>query len=412
MLRRNIEVKLQRALTDTPVVLLNGPRQSGKTTLVREIAAEQGSTRYATFDDAATVSAARTDPVEFLEGLGDRVVLDEVQRVPELFPAVKVAVDRQRRAGRFLLTGSADVLSMPAISESLAGRMEPLTLWPFSQGEILGGRESFIDAMFAQRPRRPLDGDSDRKDLIAKALRGGYPPAYRRSEARRRDWFAAYVTTILQRDVRDIADIERLSSLPRLLSLIGARTASLLNVAELSRSSGIPNSTLQRYLALLEHTFMVKLVPAWSSNRSKRLVKTPKVMVPDSGLAAHLAGVTSARIAAEPDLAGPALENFVATEISKQSGWSSVRVELFHFRTHGGREVDLVLEADDGRIVGIEVNARSTVDARDFGGLNALRETAGERFHRGVVLYSGPEVLSFGPQLQALPMRSLWSYRS
>lgn len=407
MIRRNLEARIGKALTDTPAVLINGARQTGKTTLVRVIASRRHM-RYVTFDDAATLAGARLDPAGFVEGMGERAVIDEVHQAPDLFPAIKVAIDRERRPGRFLLTGSADVLNLPRISESLAGRMEPTTLWPFSQGEMAGSEEYFVAAMFSGFAPKPTEGIFSRSDLIARALRGGYPDAYRRSEERRRAWFDAYVTTILQRDIRDLADIEGLSSMPRLLGLLALRSSSLLNLSEISRSAGTPNTTLQRYLALLEHTFLVHRIPAWSSNRAKRPVRTPKVMMIDTGLMAHLAGITTARIKREPGLAGPLLENFVAAELSKQLGWSR-RAQLFHYRTHGGREVDLVLEADDGRVVGIEVKAAGSLDTRDTAGLLALREDAGKRFHRGIVLYSGREVVPFGPKLHAVPMSALWT---
>jgi len=389
-------------------VLVDGARQTGKTTLVRAVAAERGM-RYVTLDDAATLASALSDPGGFLEGLGERAIVDEVQKVPTLFPAIKVSVDRRRRSGRYLLTGSADVLRLPTISESLAGRMEPITLWPFSQGEIAGEQESFVDSMFARSGPKPVERPPGGSDLIQRALRGGFPQAYRRAEDRRRAWFAAYVTTILQRDVRDLAAIEDLSALPRLLSLIAVRAGSLLNVSELSRSSGVPGTTLQRYLALLEHTFLVRRIPAWASSRSKRLVKTPKVALIDTGLTSHLAGVTAARLRREPTLVGPLLETFVAAECWKQLAWCRVGVDLFHFRTHGGREVDLVLEGDDGRVVGLEVKASATLDRRDFAGLAALKEEAGSRFYRAPVLYGGTELLPFGRQLFALPIGALWS---
>jgi uncharacterized protein len=411
MKRRFIAPSLERSLRDMPVVLVDGARQTGKTTLVRAVAAERRM-RYVTLDDAATLASALADPGGFLEGLGERAIVDEVQKAPTLFPAIKVSVDRRRRSGRYLLTGSADVLSLPTISESLAGRMEPITLWPFSQGEIAGEQESFVDSLFARSGPKPLERPPGRSDLIQRALRGGFPEAYRRAEERRRAWFAAYVTTILQRDVRDLAAIEDLSALPRLLSLIAVRAGSLLNVSELSRSSGVPGTTLQRYLALLEHTFLVRRIPAWASNRSKRVVKTPKVALIDTGLTSHLAGVTAARLRREPTLVGPLLETFVASECWKQFGWCRRGVDLFHFRTHGGREVDLVLEADDGRVVGLEVKAPATLDRRDFAGLEALKEEAGSRFHRGAILYGGTEVLPFGRQLFALPIGALWSFGS
>lgn len=408
MIERNLERIVERSLGDMPVVLLSGARQTGKTTLVRAIAERRPGTRYVTLDDAATLAAAQADPAGFVEGLGERVVLDEVQKAPELFPAMKLHVDRRRAPGRFLLTGSADVLALPNLSESLAGRMEPRVLWPLSQGEIEGAEEFFVGAMFAKDPPRPITSGSNKAGIVARALRGGYPDVFRRSEGRRRDWFDAYVTTILQRDLRDLADIEHLSAVPRILSLLAARAGGLLNTADLSRTSGVPNTTLQRYLALLEHTFLLHLIPAWSSNRSKRLIKTPKVALVDTGLLAHLAGITAERLRREPDLAGPLLESLVAVEIWKQLGWSSVRAQLFHFRTHGGREVDLVLESDDGRVVGIEVKASSKVVSRDLAGLEALRDETGSRFHRGVVLYTGAEPLPFGKGMFAVPISALW----
>lgn len=409
MIERHLEGVIRRALRDMPVVLVNGARQTGKTTLARAIGDGRPAMRYVTLDDAATLAAAQVDPVGFVEGLGERVVFDEVQKAPELFPALKVAVDRRRSPGRFLLTGSADVLALPSLSESLAGRMEPRVLWPLSQGEIANVEELFIGAMFARNPPRPIVTGSDRADVVQRALRGGFPDVFSRSEARRRDWFDAYITTILQRDVRDLTEIEHLSAMPRILSLLAARAGALLNTADLSRTTGVPNTTMQRYLALLEHTFLLRLLPAWSSNRSTRLIKTPKVTLVDTGLLANLAGISSVRLRREPGLAGPLLENFVAVELWKQLGWSRVRAELFHFRTHGGREVDLVLEADDGRIVGIEVKAAATIDRRDFAGLEALREVAGARFHRGVVLYTGAEPLPFGQRMLAMPIASMWT---
>jgi hypothetical protein len=409
MFRRNLQPVIERALRDTPVVLVNGARQTGKTTLVRTIADAPSGMRYVTLDDAATLAAAQVDPVGFVDGLGERVVLDEVQKAPELFPALKVAVDRRRAAGRFLLTGSADVLALPSLSESLAGRMEPRVLWPFSQGEIAGVEEYFVAAMLARDPPRPVVTDADRDDVVRRALRGGFPDVFRRSEDRRRSWFDAYVTTILQRDVRDLADVEHLSAMPRILSLLAMRAGALLNMADLSRTTGVPNTTMQRYLALLEHTFLVRLLPAWWPNRSTRLIKTPKVTMVDTGLLAHLAGISAARLRREPDLAGPLLENLVAVELWKQLGWSNKRADLFHFRTHKGREVDLVIEADDGRIVGIEVKASATIDRRHFAGLETLRDVAGARFHRGVVLYTGAEPLPFGRGMFAMPIGSVWT---
>ncbi len=409
---RHLATALEASLSDTPVVLVVGPRQAGKTTLCR-LVAERRRARVLSFDDAVTLAAASGDPAGFIGALDGPVVLDEIQKAPTLLPAIKLAVDRRREPGRFLLTGSADVLALPRVSESLAGRMEVLTLWPLSQGELAGRRDGCIDALFATTMPTPDLGAAGepRADVVERALRGGFPEAVaRRDPERRRTWFRSYVTTILERDVRDLAQIEGLTDLPCLLNLLAARSASLLNIAELSRSIGLPHTTLTRYLALLERAFLVRRIPAWAGNRARRAVKTPRVWIPDTGLLGHMAGLTTARVAEEPTTVGPLLETFVASELTKQLGWSRTRAELFHFRTHAGREVDLVLEADDGRLAGIEVKAAATIGSADFKGLEALREVAGKRFHRGVVLYTGRETLPFGADLWALPMSALWQF--
>ncbi len=402
MYERHLASRLKAALEDTPVVLLNGARQVGKSTLARQI---QGR-RYLTLDDADTLSAASLDPQGFIESLHEPVVLDEIQKIPNLFPALKLSVDRNRRPGHFLLTGSADVLLLPRVSESLAGRMEILTLWPLSQGEIDGRTEGFVDRLFSVDPLPSAQGGEPAGDLMERILRGGYPePMGRPVGPRREDWFRAYVSALLQRDVRDLAQVERLSDLPRLLSLLAGRAASLLNISDLSRGLGIPLSTLRRHLSLLETTFLVQMLPAWSSNMGKRLVRAPKVLFNDSALLAHLLGAG----AGSPAATGALLENFVAMEVLKQTAWSLTRPQMLHFRTHAGREVDLVLEDRSGRIVGIEVKSSTTLGPGDFAGLKALEEACGERFVRGVVLYGGRESLPFGKSLQALPVSALWS---
>lgn len=408
---RGIEERLRAALADTPVVLLHGARQSGKTTLVREVAARSQAT-YLTLDDAGTLAVATRDPTGLISGTEGMLVIDEVQKAPGLLPAIKLSVDRDRRPGRFLLTGSAQVLLVPQVSESLAGRMEILTLWPFSQGEIGGSPEGFVDAVFGHRAPalepQPPDGPALRHRL----LRGGYPEAVERaSEERRRAWFGAYITAILQRDVRDLSNIAGLTDMPRLLSLLAARASGLLNKAELSRESGIPYATLDRYLTLLEITFLLRPLPAWSGNLGKRLTRAPKVALCDTGLQAHLTGVTGERLDREPGLTGPLLEAFVAMELTKQATWSRTRAELFHFRTAAGREVDLVLEDGAGRVVGIEVKAAAGFGRRDLAGLRALAEDLGPRFHRGVLLYAGEGVVPAGDRLWALPVDALWRWR-
>ena len=269
MYQRNIEHSLRLALADTPVVLLIGARQTGKSTLALRLAKDL-SAQYLTLDDATVLAAATADPQGFVSSSQGMLVIDEVQKAPDLFPAIKMDVDAHRRPGRFFLTGSANVLMLPKLAESLAGRMEIVTLWPLSQGEILDRRERFIASVFSERlPQLERHGEEPR-DLLQHLTVGGYPEVVgRASERRRQAWFASYVTTILQRDVRDLANIDGLREMPRLLALLAARTGGLLSISELSRASGVPHTTLKRYLSLLEATFLVTTLPAWSANVGK-----------------------------------------------------------------------------------------------------------------------------------------------
>lgn len=410
MIHRNITGRIKAALSDSPVVLLNGARQSGKSTLIKKIASDMHPARYLTLDDAVVLAAAKHDPAEFIAGLDGNIVIDEVQRAPELFLAIKAEVDRNRKPGRFLLTGSANVMLLPKLSESLAGRMEILTLWPLSQGEIEGVREGFIDAVFGDKLPSFSKTTENRTQTIKRILLGGYPEVIGRAAlSRRKAWFGSYITTILQRDVRDLAHIEGLTVLPRVLSLIAARAASLLNFSELSRSIGIPQTTLKRYMSLLETTFLLQPLPSWSGNLGKRLVKAPKVMLNDTGLVSNLIGLYEDGVGTHQGIVGAVLENFVAMELRKQEAWSKMQPQVFHFRTQTGQEVDIALENTAGKVVGIETKASKTVNAQDFKGLQAMSESLGRRFHRGIVLYTGSEGLPFGKNMQALPVSALWT---
>jgi predicted AAA+ superfamily ATPase len=412
MIPRLLSARLLDALEDRPVTLLVGPRQAGKTTLARAVAQSEHPAAYLTFDDPPVLASALQDPVGFLTSIVDDAVLDEAQLAPELFRPLKATVDRDRRPGRFLLTGSAQVLLLPRLSESLAGRMEVLTLWPFAQRELVGGDGSFVDALFAgTRLASSSDAALDLPGVCSRLAKGGFPEVGTlRDDGRRSAWFSSYVTTILQRDVRDIANVEGLLRMPALLSLLAARSAGLLNVSEVSRSSGLKLSTLNRYLALLEAVFLIYRLPAWSANVGKRLVRAPKLHLLDAGLAAHLLGLDADGIAASPPALGALLETFVVTELLKDLGWARTRARLHHFRSSNGRrEVDIVVEDARGRIAGIEVRATATPGRSDFEGLRSLQELAGERFVRGVVLHLGDAALPFGDRLEAAPLSSLWT---
>jgi predicted AAA+ superfamily ATPase len=407
MYPRLIEPRLAASLADTPVVLLNGARQTGKTTLARSVAQARGG-QYVTLDDSTTLAAARADPAAFLDGLAGFAVIDEVQHAPDLFPAIKLRVDRQRRPGQLLLTGSANVLTLPRLSESLAGRMEIVSLFPLAQVELAGGSRNLVDRLFSLQSfglAKAIQADSM---LIPRIVRGGFPEAVdRKDDARRAAWFDAYVTTILQRDVRELANIDRLADLPRLLQLVAARSSSLLSYTDLASAMGVPQSTLKRYLTLLEGVFLTRRLPAWSTNRGHRLIKSPKLHVVDSGLSSHLLGLDAARLA-RPHALGPLLESFVVGELERLAAASRTRVALYHYRSLVQREVDVVLESADGRVIGIEVKSATQVDARDFAGLKALAEDAGDRFAYGIVLHGSDSVVSFGNALQAAPISLLW----
>lgn len=406
MLTRLIEAKVRDALADTPVVLLVGPRQAGKSTLVSMIAGKT-SRRVLTLDDAPVLAAARADPAGFVAGLDGDVALDEVQRAPELLLAIKASVDRVRRPGRFLLTGSANVLTLPRVADALTGRVDVHTLWPFSEAEIEGRAGDVVDRLFA--PGTPTARKPRGEGWESRVIASGYPEARARASARRTAWFASYLATVLSRDVRDVADIEGLTHLPRVLALLASRVTGLVNEADLGRTLGIPHSSLRRYLSLIETLFLVAPVPAWFVNVGKRLAKAPRMHFGDAGLVCHLLDITSAAELHASVARGPILETFVQAELRKQVEAASVRARLLHFRTHGGAEVDLVLEGPKGRLVGVEVKASSTIESGDLSGLRELASLAGAKFHRGIVLYGGTEIVPFGENLHAIPVSWLWS---
>jgi uncharacterized protein len=408
VIQRKIKYKLLEALSDSPVVLIHGARQTGKSTLVKELSENEYPSKYLTFDDTSLLSAAQNNPLDFVSGYPDNLIIDEVQRVPEIFLAIKNAVDRKRKAGKFILTGSANVLLLPKVSESLAGRIEILNLFPLSQSEISGAGNNFIDELFADN-FNPAGGIKKDNDLAGKTLTGGFPEMLaRKDRSRQNAWFKSYITAILQRDVRDIANIEKLNELPKLLKLFASRAGTLLNFAELSRSSNIPQTTLKRYVTLLEAVFMIHLLPAWSGNLSKRLIKTPKLYLNDTGLLSHLIGFEPGKILSDPLSWGRLLENFVLSELLKQSTWSKFNLSLYHFRSASGQEIDFIIERSDGKMAAVEVKATSKITSSDFNNIKVFADETGKKFLRGVVLYTGKEAVPFAKNMLALPVDMLW----
>ena len=410
---RAITPRLLTALGDTPAVMLVGPRQAGKSTLVQSLATGPHAARYLSLDDLRTLDAARRDPVGLIESADGPLVIDEIQRAPELLLPIKVAIDRDRRPGRFILTGSAQVMPLPRVSESLARRIEVHTLWPFSQAEIEGVPGGVVELLLGESSRSaPTTAPADtRKSLIERIVRGGFPEALeRRADDRREEWFASYITTIVQRDLREEANIERLAEVPAVLASLASRVRAPLNKTDLSSSVEIPRTSLDRYLTLLEHVFLTSRLPAWHSNRIKQITKAPKLLISDSALLVHLLRTDRERLAGDGALLGVVLECFVGMELTKQLSASSTRASLRHMRTATGAEVDFVLEGADGRLAGIEVKASATVRGEDFKHLKRMRDRIDhERFARGVILYTGSERLPFGERLEAWPLTTLWS---
>ncbi|MGB8843758.1 MAG: ATP-binding protein [Aliidongia sp.] len=406
MYERFVKRRVAEALVDTPVVLIVGPRRAGKTTLVRTMG--DAERRYITLDDQTALDAARSDPVGFIRGL-DRAIIDEIQRVPDLLLAIKKSVDEEYRPGRFLLTGSANVLTLPRVADSLAGRMETIQMLPLAHAEVTGKMPSFLESLFdgtLKGDRAAIVGD----DLVKLVVVGGFPEAIgRESERRRQDWARSYLTSILTRDLRDIADIAKLTELPKFVRLLAEHSGQLVNYSHFGGSINVSHKTGQRYVALLEQVFLVSTLQPWYSNVVKRIVKTPKLHFLDSGLLATTRGLGFERVKANRSAFGALLESFVFSEVLKLMTGSDLRLTPYHFRDQQMHEVDIVLERDDGMIVGIEIKAAATVKSGDFAGLRTLAEACKERFAYGVVLYDSTDLVPFGDRLAAAPLSCLWN---
>ena len=399
--------RLIEALEDDPVVLVHGPRQCGKSTLVRDVGDASGRT-YVTFDDDALRASASADPVGFVRDLPARVTLDEVQRVPQLFTTLKAAVDRDRTPGRFLLTGSANVFAVPRLADSLAGRMSVLRLLPLAQSELEGAAPTFLDRLFTGSVAiGPVvrSGTSLPERIVA----GGFPPALARpSERRRVRWYRDYVAAVTERDVRDLSRIAALDALPRLMELAAGQTARLVNVSDLAAPFALTRPTIDAYLTLLRHVFLVDELPAWHRNRLKRLVKAAKLHIGDAGIGAALLGSGSDRLRSDRHTYGQLLETFVFQELRRHASGRDDDLRFFHYRDRDGYEADIVIERDGAEVAGVEVKGAATVTEGDFAGLKRLARAAGRDFVAGVVVYDGDACLPFGDRLYAVPIQALW----
>ena len=403
---RQLKSRITEALNDTPVVLIAGPRQSGKTTLALRIARPEMS--YFTLDDELTLLAAENDPVGFIRNL-DCAIIDEIQRVPQLLLAIKKSVDEDRRPGRFLITGSANLMTLPTVADSLAGRMETLKLFPLSQSELHHSVTNWLDCIFANdipTASTPIVGD----ELVEIVLRGGYPEAITRTTLRRRTtWYRQYVDAIIQRDVLDVATIEKLDQLPRLLSALTHNAGQICNYSKLGEQVGLNHKTAAKYIGIFEQMYLMRRVSSWSGNHLKRVVKTPKIQFIDSGLLSALTRTTPDLVRQDRTRFGNILESFVFSELLKFTTFAKDDYQLLYYRDHDQYEVDFVIENYAGQLVGVELKGAATVKQNDLRGLKRLRSVAGTKFKLGILLYDGVETLPLGDSLWAVPISTLWT---
>jgi hypothetical protein len=410
LIARHIRPLVVDSLSGARVVCLLGARQSGKTTLVRSIADGEHPARYVSLDDPAALELARADPAGFVAG-PDRLAIDEVQRAPDLLLAIKRIVDSDDARGRFLLTGSANILTLPHIADALPGRVDYLTLWPFSQRELIGSRGDFLGNAFAGQAPQVSGTPVGRAGYAERVVRGGFPEAVGASPARRRRFFAGYADSILGREVAELASVKDTGAAARVLRLVAARSAALTNLSSIGRELGIDHKTVANHLRALEQLFMIVRLPAWHANLGHRVVRTAKLHVADTGMLCSLIGVDAGRLEDDGEIAGSVFETFVVNEVVRQASVSELGplLNLYHYRDRRGHEVDLVLEHAGGDVVGIEVKASATPRLRDVAGLSLLRDRLGKRFRLGVLLHLGAETIPLGDRISAAPLASLWS---
>lgn len=409
MLPRGIQRALDEAMKDTPVACLLGPRQCGKSTIARSL---DPGRHYLSLDDANLLAAAVKDPGGFIAQLPDRVTIDEVQRAPELLLAIKRAVDENRRPGRFLLTGSANLLELPHLPDSLAGRMECLYLHPLTESEKSRSAGAFLARWLAGG----LSGNRLREDVMApsslpgRIVAGGYPEPQARLPARARQWHRQYLRAMVDRDIHDVARVCDSAEVARLLELLSHQTGCLLNTSSISKDLDLDRQTVERYIVVLERLFLIRRLAPWHRNSAKRLIKTPKVHLVDSGLAASLSGISSADWLTRRDKFGHLLDSFVLQQLIAHSGWTDPDLRFWHYRDKDQVEVAVVLTRGS-KVWGVEVKASATLHRSDGNGLRRLAAQAGNDFQSGIVFYDGSSVLQLdGPKILAVPLELLWKW--
>ncbi len=411
LIPRHIRPLVVDALSEARVVCLLGARQSGKTTLVQSIAAGEHSARYVSLDDEGALELARADPTGFVAGAG-RLSIDEVQRAPELLLAIKRVVDADNTRGQFLLTGSANILTLPRIADALPGRIVYLILWPFSQRELIEGSPgAFLENAFAGQAPEVKGAPVGRSGYAERIVRGGFPESVGAEAPGRRRFFSGYADSILGREVGEVASVKDIGAAARVLRLVAARSAALSNLSSIGRELGIDHKTVANHLRALEQLFLIVRLPAWHSNLGHRVVRTAKLHIADTGMLCSLIGVDAKRLETDGEVAGSVFETFVVNEVVRQLSVSDLGplLNLHHYRDRRGHEVDLVIEHADGGILAIEVKASATPRLGDIAGLRILRDRLGERFRMGLLLHVGPDSIPLGDRISAVPLASLWS---
>ena len=409
MYPRSVRSLILDALGDTRVVMLVGARQVGKSTLTQDIASSDHPATVINLDQRVSRDAANEDPTGFVAGINGPVVIDEIQRAPDLLFAIKERVDRDLRPGQFLLTGSANVFTTGQVREALTGRMETIALWPLSQAELNSATSNIVDTLFGGWPPQVTGAPVGRAAFDSLVAESGYPEARLRAPGLRRErWFASYVTDTLARDLGDVSDALKLHEIPHLLRVLAAQSANELVYRRVAQRLDIDSKTVKGYVSLLEAVFLVKLLPAWRPGLSVREIHAPKVYIVDSGLLAHLVRANADRIGTDDQVTGKILENFVAMEVLRQAEWAQMDARLYHYR-HGGGEVDLILENRSAEIVAIEVKASASIRPREYAALLKLRDARGEQFKAGIVVYTGAQTIPLSHRIWAVPLSGLWS---